>query len=449
MALEYPTFDFLNQQGRAELARQQPTIDPTIFGSFASPFITSASALAYTTTLTIRDLEKQAFPQTATGEFLDTIGAYEPLARNPATPASGDISIVGISSTIVPAGTAFTSALSLAYLSTAVSEVDDISISVTSLVLSGTTVTATTASDHTFATGLTVTIAGANETDYNGAFDITVTGRDEFTYTISTSPSSPATGAITADSTYAIVNVESSTEGQSTNLTTGALLALDLEITGLTSPGFVQFDGLTGGAAEETDEDYSERLILSRSIIEGVFTQNQIKLAALSVTGNTRAFVIPAALSTCATPVAGFIPAAGEVAIYILRDDDDNIIPSQTVLNTTKDVILAEGKLPANTFEGDVYVLAPITVSTDFTFSAIDPNTATMQAAITAQLQAFFEDIVDFQETVTEERYISAIDQTVDLSTGTRITSFTLSAPSGDIVIVDGEIAILGIVTFA
>lgn len=42
-----------------------------------------------------------------------------------------------------------------------------------------------------------MTIAGANESDYNGEFSITVTGATAFTYTVSNSPATPATGTIT------------------------------------------------------------------------------------------------------------------------------------------------------------------------------------------------------------------------------------------------------------
>jgi uncharacterized phage protein gp47/JayE len=530
MPINYPSFQFLNEQGQAELLRQQPDIDPTIFGSFASAFITAGSALAYTQTLTIRDLEQQAFPQSATGEFLDIIGAYEPLPRNPTTPAQGNISIPGTTGTVVVDETTFTGSNGLVYTSAAVTEVDDVSISITSLSRIGSTVTATTSNDHSFATGLTVTIAGANEADYNGAFEITVTNYNQFTYTIATTPTTPATGTISAASTYAIVPVKSNDEGINTNLSSGAQLTIDETVSGLENIGYVQFDGLTGGADKETNESYRERLILSRSIIEGVFTSDQIKLAALSVTGNTRAFVIPASLSVCQTGVAvelvvssitrisdtatvttatqhlfstgqfvtiqganetdyngvfeivvvndfeftyqvanspatpatgtisalgfnasaqsGFVPSAGQVAVYILRDNDDNIIPSQTVLNNTKEVIITNGKLPANTAESDVFVLAPEIVTTNYDFSEISPNTSTMKAAVEAQLEAFYQDIVDFETTITQERYISAIDQTVDLQTGERIQSFELSAPVGDIEIGMGQIGVLGTVTF-
>lgn len=63
---------------------------------------------------------------------------------------------------------------------------------------SSSTATATTSVNHDLATGMSVTIAGANQAEYNGTFTITVTGVDTFTYTVSGSPATPATGTITA-----------------------------------------------------------------------------------------------------------------------------------------------------------------------------------------------------------------------------------------------------------
>jgi hypothetical protein len=71
-----------------------------------------------------------------------------------------------------------------------------------------------------------------------------------------------------------------------------------------------------------------------------------------------------------------------------------------------------------------------------------------MQTAIENTLIAFFEDTVDFEETVTEASYLGAIQNTQDLETGAFLISFSLSTPSVDITVSDGEIASLGTVTF-
>lgn len=67
---------------------------------------------------------------------------------------------------------------------------------VASLTRSGSTATLTTITPHGFVTGQKVVVSGAVQTDYNGAFTVTVTGPTEFTYPVSNTPVTPATGTI-------------------------------------------------------------------------------------------------------------------------------------------------------------------------------------------------------------------------------------------------------------
>jgi hypothetical protein len=71
-------------------------------------------------------------------------------------------------------------------------------ITLASLTSSSTTATATTSSPHGFSNGNSVTIYGASQTPYNGLFTVTVTSATTFTYTMNTTATSPATGAIFA-----------------------------------------------------------------------------------------------------------------------------------------------------------------------------------------------------------------------------------------------------------
>lgn len=81
---------------------------------------------------------------------------------------------------------------------------------VASLTRSGSTATATVTS-HGYSNGDLVTISGANETEYNGEFLITNVTTNTFDYTVSGTPSTPATGTISAEKSvdlyakYAIV----------------------------------------------------------------------------------------------------------------------------------------------------------------------------------------------------------------------------------------------------
>lgn len=71
-------------------------------------------------------------------------------------------------------------------------------IAVASITRSVNTATVTTVDDHGYSTDDWVAIAGAVQTDYNVAAQITVTGAKTFTYAVANTPTTPATGTITA-----------------------------------------------------------------------------------------------------------------------------------------------------------------------------------------------------------------------------------------------------------
>lgn len=68
--------------------------------------------------------------------------------------------------------------------------------SVTGITRSSTTATVTIAANTTLRTGDYITISGASETDYNVTAQITVLSGTQFTYAVSNSPTTPATGTI-------------------------------------------------------------------------------------------------------------------------------------------------------------------------------------------------------------------------------------------------------------
>lgn len=69
---------------------------------------------------------------------------------------------------------------------------------VTSITRASTTATVT-ATAHGFTSGDQVNIRGADQTEYNGDFLVTVTDANTFTYTVTGSPATPATGTIVAN----------------------------------------------------------------------------------------------------------------------------------------------------------------------------------------------------------------------------------------------------------
>lgn len=434
MPIDFPSYQEIIDRTRSDIAKLLPDLDPTIFGSFVRAFADSQSGRAFDIVLLQQQLLKQLFPQTADGEFLERWAAYEAITRNAATVSNGSIVITGTPSTLVPLGTSFTSATGNQYQTLAdVTLISQSPISVSSLTRSGQIVTATTASSHSYASNISVTIAGAVESDYNGTHQITVISATEFTYTITATPTTPATGTITSTYDGAPATVQSVLAGADQNLSSGAKLTIVTPIAGVDPSAYVQFTGLTNGLDIESDEDLLVRVLQSRANPVANFNIAAVEKAARSVAGVTRVKVKP------------ITPEIGDVTILFVRDNDvGTIIPDGGEISDVFDAVYAI--TPVNTAASSVIVSAPTPVAVDFNFTELNPNTTTMRAAVVANLEAFFRDSVDFEDDITSDKYRSAIIDTIDPDTGDELQSFTLLTPSGDIEINDGELGILGTV---
>ena len=434
MPLEFPIFQQIVDRTRADIAAILPDLDPTLENSLIDAIVTSTSSRISDLYLDLSRLLNETFPQNASGEFLDFFGEIFGVPRLPAAAASGSAVFGGTSSTVIPLATEFSGADGVLFTSTVAVSISALQLAVTSLTRSGTTATAVFASAHGLASGISAAISGAVETDYNGTFVITVTAPDTIEYTVAGSPTTPATGTILMDTDVAIVPMDANLTGVDGNRDSGAQMNLSSTIVGVTSPGFVDFTGMIGGADTETDDSYRVRIILERSSLEALFNVAQITQQALSVSGVTRVFV------------KEVTPFVGAVTIFFMRDDDATTIPSAAEVAEVKSKIL-EIK-PAHTEDADVVVSAPTPVNADFTFTALVPDTPTMEAAIRSNLEAFFRDQVQFETDVLQDQYNSVIFTTIDPSTGDTVSSFTLSSPAGDITVTTGEIAVLNSVTF-
>ena len=141
-------------------------------------------------------------------------------------------------------------------------------------------------------------------------------------------------------------------------------------------------------------------------------------------------------------------PVAGDVEIYFIRGNDDDIIPDSTELATAKTEVLKIKTAPMR--DQDVYVLAPTSVSVDFVFTALVPDSQTLRDEIETNLEEFFKSDKgpNVSQDLTEDAYRSTIFQTINPETGEFVESFILSTPSGDITINHGELATFGNVTW-
>jgi len=429
--ISFPNLKQIKQRTRSDLS-QTTELDATIRRSFLRSIVDAIASRSFDLNKTIQQLIGQLFPQTATGTFLRRWGDYQGLPPLEATASSGDITITGTVGISVPALRKYTFGEAIFTLANEVT-ISNISNSVVSITRSGTTATVITTGAHSLATGITDTIAGVDQTEYNGSFVVTVISLTSFTYQVTGSPATPATGTILSSFDGAVGTLDSDGFGKVQNLDSGAQVNLSIAIIGIDTASFVGLVGVTGGTNSELDEDYSPRIISARSNPTALFNVGQIILESKKINGVTRVFVKEAT------------PAAGQVEVYFLRDNDDPINPDANEIQDVKDQLLLIK--PAIMADASLFVLSPTLVTTSFTFTTIVPDSQSMRTAIEASLDAFFAEDVKFETLVTSDAYRAAIQGSID-DTGDSLVSFVLSAPVGDISISTTEIAALGTVTF-
>jgi len=396
----------------------------------------------------IRD---QLFPQTATGEFLELWGSWEGVTRKDGKVATGKVNFVGDTSQLgnnIPYGTLFQSSNGNVYETIESKNIQEVTIDVHNFDAIAGTATVTTDIPHNYASGMSVSldITGLGVVE---AENISVTGEKEFIFSIDLSSVTGATGTTTA--IYANVEAQSQEFGTVQNLDAGTELTLidsiDVGDTIYTEEAF------NGGADEETAEDYRDRILLARRQIRGVFSEDQVKSAGLTVAGNDRIITDPPVPGTYDTPkVAGFQPRPGEVVVYVVRRDtdgkvvDSGSVPAE-VLNDTKTAILEQGKLPANTPASWVYVFAVLKNEINLNLT-ISPDTATMREAVENAARAFFIDNVVFDAGGNINKLKSYLSDAYDYTTGTPVDSVIVNSyddMSGE----NKKLMVLGDITYS
>jgi uncharacterized phage protein gp47/JayE len=387
------------------------------------------------------EIFKQLFPQTATGEYLEIWASFFGITRNSAVKAFGNIVFTGVATTTVPLGTLIQKADDTQFETQIEAPVAASSISVSGITRSGSVATVTTASEHGLATGVSVTISGADQTDYNITAIITVTGLSTFTYAVSGTPTTPATGTILCSFTAVSIQVLASDFGVAGNSAGGSQLTLVVPVEDVDDICYVDYSGLVNGLDIEEDEDLRIRLLERTASFTAPYTEGGLPVFIKEmVPGVTRIWVQPAT------------PDPGKTTIYFTRDNEADIFPNAAQVAEVKDAIIdpVTGIMPANTPASFVLVVSPTPVPTDFTFSTLSPNTLDMQSAITNTLTDYFKSkAVAVETTITEEEYNALIFSVLDSAGNNPSPSLTsLSSPSGDIVIGAGQLASIGNISY-
>jgi uncharacterized phage protein gp47/JayE len=426
-----------------------PTVDPTITPSIANANSAGSAIAGVGLQDGLADGVNQMFWQTADDDFLELIGGYDKTTRYQASVAIGYASVEGTVSTIIPTSTNLTyngNTYQTLTSSTILNHIGTIT-----LTSAGTIATAISTTTHNLASGFAVTISGATNNGYNGSKLVTVI--DDFTFLYFITSALPSDSASYSDN-FAILHIQSVLTGSIQNIPSGG--KLNISVTGAAKYVYVQAEGITGGEDLENINNYRSRIGMSHSLIPGISTIPTLIYSAKKISGNTRVFVIrPIKDITGGIKTggiqgqAGYYPQLGETIIYILRDNDNSIIPTPTELLNTKNQILADNVWSTMTPDDYLYVLAPQVLTQDFYFSMINPNTATMKASITTQLKVFFQDNASIGNTITIASIESFLLTVQDTSTGQFLKAFNMGMPSADLIAGQGQIFTVGSVTFA
>jgi uncharacterized phage protein gp47/JayE len=421
---------------KTDVQTELPTADPFIRNSAISAICVGYGGASYDLNVNQQNLQKELFPNTADGEYAQRWGTLKNITFNPAQASTGYISITGNAGiTIAASNIVLQNSTGIIYQGQDDVTITQRTINISSIIRDSSIATVTTYSAHNLGSGDSVTISGAVQIEYNITATVLVIDDTHFSYSITGTPASPATGVIIGITTNAIAEIICNSTGEVTNLSNGAALSFSTTIAGVNSVAHVTANGLIGGTNAESDASYRQRYLIAYqhpfslfndSSIESFIKQNNyvLKIWIFDIT-----------------------PNVGQVTIYftVLDNNGFSAIPSPLQVTTIKKQIIDynTGIKPANTDPADIIVSAPTPIPVTFTFTTLTPNDESMQNAIYNSLQQVFGEKAEVGENFPQYAYESAIYQTINPLNGEKVSSFTLSSPIGDIIIGTGQLAVL------
>lgn len=222
------------------------------------------------------------------------------------------------------------------------------------------------------------------------------------------------------------LDVTASLAGEDYNSDSGTALTFESPISGLDSIALVDTDGLTGGADEESDDDYRVRVLQRmRNAPNGGSEADYVAWALAALTGVTRVWVYPLELG------------AGTVVVRFVMDGETSPIPSGGNVTTVQDYIDERRPVTA-----DVTVVAPTANTVNFTFASITPDTTATREAVEAELADLFTRETEPGSTL----YLSQIRTAIGSAEG--VTTYTLTSPAADVTNTTNQIPVMGSVTW-
>lgn len=239
-----------------------------------------------------------------------------------------------------------------------------------------------------------------------------------------------STATVTATGTSTTIPVRALEAGKAGNLVSGTALTLESPLTGVTMI-VVGSAGLTGGADEENDASLRERILhAKRNVPHGGSPAEYVRWARL-MPGVTRVYVKRAT------------PAAGSVTVLFMMDDTyANGIPASGDVVTM--AALLQANAPSN---AAIVVTAPTAKAINVTVNGLVPNDAATRDAVRTEILAMFRRRAEPGTAAADFTFSKSwIAEAVSMAAGE--DRHRLTAPSDDVACGDGEVAVLGTLSF-
>jgi uncharacterized phage protein gp47/JayE len=253
---------------------------------------------------------------------------------------------------------------------------------------------------------------------------------------------STADAAVHSDTLIVTVPIVAAVNGAATNCPAGTPINLDAPPPGVNSGGFTT-GNTTGGTDQETQAEFRSRMLARYALPpQGGAASDYIEWAT-SVPGCTRAWVEP----------QGY--GAGSVVVFVMFDDvhhatggfpngADGAATRETRAPTATgdqlavaDFIWTVQPLPAL-----VWVASPLRFPVNITLGALEPNTADIQAAITASIGDMLLVVGEVAGTIFPSDIYAAIAATPG------VDRFYLTSPTAPVVATAGMLPIPGVITY-
>lgn len=400
----------------ADVKAYNKQAQPAVKNSWIGSILVAIAGRIYDVYRKINFILKQAFMDTATGEYLKRWGRYVGIYEREPEKAIGNFILTGVPGSIIAKGTEILVGSNI-YKTNSSIQINENKVQTENFNQEFDLVEIVFNNAHNLGTGMTINI---NSKDYP------IQVIDAYSISIATSDILVSPLNITYNSN--IVACTPSEAGYSYNIPSGSTGKTSKVIQGVDVVCYTDYAGFTGGSDKEDIESLRARIMYRY--------QNPV------TNFNVAAIVtfMQSLPNVGQVKVHEITPEVGQVTIYYLLKDNE--LPTA---GKTESVLksIDEGLRPANTALEDIFLYAASPVTVNFEIANLYPLSVGIKNAVKESLKQYFNSL-KIEQSIERNDLIEVINSSVDLETGQKVTGFDLVFPAEDITIEEGQFAKLG-----